>query len=145
MIYWHLILDNNIFSCGRLISLSASIVFHIFYIYWAKSVTGILSFIKPWFLVLSIRKDFSWAIPRSQFYFYLYWSLEGRKKTFNSKTSYKRTCALSEGLGIFSQASLTFTISLSFRAVGFYFFSIKSLTTKTICFGLSDPKSLRLS
>lgn len=145
MIYWHLILDNNIFSCGRLISLSASIVFHIFYIYWAKSVTGILSFIKPWFLVLSIRKDFSWAIPRSQFYFYLYWSLEGRKKTFNSKTSYKRTCVLSEGFGIFSQASLTFTISLSFRAVGFYFFSIKSLTTKTICFGLSDPKSLRLS
>jgi len=104
-----------------------------------------LSLIKPWFLVLSTRKDFSWAIPRSQFYFYLYWSLEGRKNTFNSKTSSKRTCDLSAGLGIFYQASLTFAISFSFSATGFYFFSIKSLTTKTICFGLSDPKSFRLS
>lgn len=145
MIYWHLILDNNTFSCGRLISLSASIVDHIFYIYRAKSVTGMLSLINSWFLVLSTRKVLSWAIPRSQFYFYLYWSLEGRKKTFNSKTSSKRTCVLSAGLGIFYQASWTFAMSLSFKATGFYFFSIKSLTTKTICFGLSDPKSLRLS
>lgn len=95
--------------------------------------------------MLSTRNFFNSPIPRSQFSFYLYCSLEGKKKTLSSKTSANRTCALSAGLGILLQASSTLAMSFSLRAYGFSFFSTKSRTTKIICFGLSDPKSLRLS
>jgi hypothetical protein len=113
--------------------------------YCGKSVIGMLSLIRSWFLVLSAKNFFKSPIPRSQFSFYLYCSFEGKKKTLRSKTSANLTCALSAVLGILPQASSTLAISFSFRASGFSFFSTKSRTTKTICFGFSDPKSLRLS
>lgn len=95
--------------------------------------------------VLSTKNFLRSAMPRSQFSFSRSCSLEGRKKTFSSNTSDSLTCDLSAGLGILLQASSTLAINFSLSASGFSFFSTKSLTTKRICLGLSEPKSLRLS
>lgn len=126
-------------------SLSAEIVPHMFYMYWGRSLTGMLSWTNSLLLVLSMRNFFRDAMPFCQFYFSLYCSLEGRKNTVSWKTSSSLTWALSAGLGIFVQASLTLSINFSLRASGFYLFSTKSLTTNTICLGLYVPKSFKLS
>jgi hypothetical protein len=126
-------------------SLSCSMVVQMFCMYCGKSVTGMLSLIRSTFLVLSAKNFFKSSIPRSQFCFYLYCSFDGKKNIFNSKTSANLTWALSAGLGILLQASSTLAMSFSLSASGFSFFSTKSRTTKTICFGLSDPKSFRFS
>ena len=138
-------LESNTFSWGRLISLSDSIVFQMFYINLGKSLTGMLSLMSSWFLVLSTKYCFRLAIPRSQFCFYLSCNLEGKKKTLRLKTSSNLICDLSAVLGIFSHASLTFAFSLSSNAKGFSFLSTKSRTTKIICFGFSEPNNFRLS
>ncbi len=135
MISPHLMLDNSTFSWGKLMSLSDYIVFHIFSMYWGRSETGMLPLTSYLFFVLLTKNYFNEPILLSQFAFSLYWSLEGRKKTVSWNTSSSCTWVLSAGLGILSQASLTFATNFSFRASGFYFFSTKSRTTNTICLG----------
>lgn len=108
-------------------------------------MTGMLSTTNYLLVVLCTKNFLRAATPFCQFSFSLSWSLEGRKNTVSWNTSSSFTCDLSAGFGIFSQASLTLSMSFALRASGFYFFSTKSLTTKTICLGFSLPNSLRLS
>ena len=126
-------------------SLSDYIVCHMFYMNFDMSETGMLSFISYSFLVLATRNVLRAFIFQFQLSFYLSCSLEGKKNTVSSKTSLSFTWDLFAGLGILFQASSTLATNFCFKASGFSFFSTKSLTTKTICFGLSEPNSFKLS
>lgn len=145
LISWQRMLESSTFSCGKLMSLSCSMVVQMFCMNWGRSVTGMLSLMSCLLLVLSMRNCLRLLMLLSQFSFSRYCNLEGRKNTCSSNTSAKFTCDLSAGLGILLQASFTLAMSFSFSACGFSFFYTKSRTTNTICLGFSDPNSFRFS
>ena len=135
--------ESSTFYLGKLMSLSASIVSHRFFMYWGTSSIATLLLIIFLFSAKSISlfRSFATSSTKSSGSSIL----DGKKNASSLKRSLSSTCSFPGGFLMLFQAYSTFENILSRRATTFYLPGQKSLTTKIMFLGYYEPKSLKFN